>query len=243
MPDRPTANRTRPSHSMPPQQYFQSYESPAGYRDDRDMARSVASAYTRLDGRTADIAVVNAGPMKGCLMAIATTATIKRDQMNHYPSGTDGVDVDGIAELLRETMQRLQPSHDAVSAAWSDATITMQQLRVLSILYHEGPTRVSDLARKLGVSTPTVTGIIDRLVKRDATHRMSDARDRRVVLNALTDQGRQIVERLLPNTDLVTTVAIERLTHDERTALAGSLQSLLRVMPDPTQESRLPTGN
>ena len=139
---------------------------------------------------------------------------------------------DELAELLRETVTRLQPTTEMISAAWSDAQITMQQLRVMTILYHDGPTRVSDLARKLGVSTPTITGILDRLVRQGVTYRMSDARDRRVVLNELSQDGRQLVEHLVPAVSDRTAVAISRLSDDERTALMDSLQSLLRVMPD-----------
>jgi DNA-binding MarR family transcriptional regulator len=72
----------------------------------------------------------------------------------------------------------------------------MQQLRVMMILYSEGPTRVSVLAKRLNVSTPTITGILDRLVRQELTYRADDPRDRRVVLNALTDRGRDVIEQL-----------------------------------------------
>src|SRR5262245_53023352 len=92
---------------------------------------------------------------------------------------TRDVSIQDLADLLREVVARLQPTSEEISAAWSDANVTMQQLRVMTILYHEGPTRVSDLARRLGVSTPTITGILDRLVRQRLSYRMSDPRDRR----------------------------------------------------------------
>lgn len=107
----------------------------------------------------------------------------------------------------------------------------MQQLRVMTILYHEGPTRVSDLARRLGVSTPTITGILDRLVRQRLSYRMSDPRDRRVVLNNLTQTGRDLVERLLPAHGDHAERALRRLTPDEQASLRESLRALLRVIP------------
>ena len=143
----------------------------------------------------------------------------------------DPAPVDELADLLREAVQRLQPSAEAISAAWTDAQVTMQQLRVMTILYHDGPTRVSDLARKLNVSTPTITGILDRLVRQRVTYRMNDPRDRRVVLNNLTHNGRELVEQLMPAYDDRTTAALSRLSPDERLNLRQCLNALLRVIP------------
>lgn len=141
------------------------------------------------------------------------------------------VGVNELAELLRETYVRLQPSSEEISAAWSQAQVTMQQFRVMTILYHEGPTRVSDLAIRLEVSTPTVTGILDRLVRQRLSYRMSDPRDRRVVLNNLTAEGRELVERLQPAQGTQLERALTRLDNDERELLHRGLQTLLRKIP------------
>lgn len=141
------------------------------------------------------------------------------------------VAINDLAELLRTAVTRLQPSTEEISAAWSDANVTMQQLRVMTILYHEGPTRVSDLARRLSVSTPTITGILDRLVRQRLSYRMSDPRDRRVVLNNLTHDGRELVDRLMPANGDRAAAAIARLSDDEREALHYALTALLRVIP------------
>jgi DNA-binding MarR family transcriptional regulator len=142
-----------------------------------------------------------------------------------------GVPLEDLADLLREAVSRLQPTSDEISAAWSDANVTMQQLRVMTILSHDGPTRVSDLARRLQVSTPTITGILDRLVRQRLSYRMSDPRDRRVVLNNLTHDGRELVERLMPAHGDRAALALARLSHDERAQLRDSLTALLRVIP------------
>lgn len=168
---------------------------------------------------------------------VGGTPLAKADRMpasgSRGPSESDNpsVPVEDVAELLRETVLRLQPSSEELSAAWSSAQITMQQLRIMTILYHEGPTRVSDLARRLNVSTPTVTGILDRLVRHRLSYRMNDPRDRRVVLNSLTQDGRDLVERLLPAHGDQAECALARLSDDERRNLIEALRTLLRVIP------------
>jgi DNA-binding MarR family transcriptional regulator len=163
-------------------------------------------------------------------MAVSTTMTHVSNGTGTLPP-TRIVALDDLTELLHEAVTRLQPSSDEISAAWSDANVTMQQLRVMTILYHDGPTRVSDLARRLQVSTPTITGILDRLVRQRLSYRMSDPRDRRVVLNNLTHDGRELVERLMPSHGGRAALALARLTHEERAQLRDSLTALLRVMP------------
>jgi DNA-binding MarR family transcriptional regulator len=83
------------------------------------------------------------------------------------------------------------------------------------------------LAHRLHVSTPTVTGILDRLVQRGMTARDDDPRDRRVVLNLLTTLGMQVIEELHP----IQSEHLSHLVHDlseaERQAVATALHLLL----------------
>ena len=130
-----------------------------------------------------------------------------------------------LAALLRRVFIQLRPGPEALSEGWPN--LTMQQLRVMRILYLEGPTRVSTLARQLAVSTPTVTGILDRLVRQGLTFRADDPRDRRVVLNDLTDDGRAVIEQFHPMNPERTSQAIARLDPSEREALARGLSALL----------------
>jgi DNA-binding MarR family transcriptional regulator len=125
-----------------------------------------------------------------------------------------------VMDLLRRTVTQLQPGIEWIGDVAPQ--LTMQQLRVMGILYTEGPTRVSTLAHRLNVSTPTVTGILDRLVQRGMTVREDDAADRRVVLNVLTDEGRKVIERMHPIQPGRLEDAVARLSqHDQQTLIEG----------------------
>jgi len=56
----------------------------------------------------------------------------------------------------------------------------------------------STLAEKLGVKKATVTGLLDGLEKDSLIERVSDSRDRRKIGVQLTDDGRQVLEKMLP---------------------------------------------
>jgi DNA-binding MarR family transcriptional regulator len=138
---------------------------------------------------------------------------------------TDVSSPEMIVDLLRRTIVELQPGVETLGEHWPQ--LTLQQLRIMHILYGDGPTRVSTLARRLQVSTPTVTGILDRLVQRGMTSRDDDPSDRRVVLNVLTALGLQVIESLHPVQSEHLNQLVERLTDAERRALADGLHVLL----------------
>jgi DNA-binding MarR family transcriptional regulator len=137
-----------------------------------------------------------------------------------------------IVELTTKMLVQLQQDPGRGSSEWPN--VTMQQLRVMMILYSDGPTRVSVLARKLNVSTPTITGILDRLVRQEFTYRADDPKDRRVVLNALTDKGREVIEHLQPLDAPRLTRAIESLSTEEQQTVMNALNTLVNAVESTT---------
>lgn len=71
--------------------------------------------------------------------------------------------------------------------------LTMPQLKVVLLLFLNGPTRMSDLASGLSVSLATATGVVDRLVERDIVLREGQPQDRRVVLCQLSEKGQNLI--------------------------------------------------
>jgi DNA-binding MarR family transcriptional regulator len=136
-------------------------------------------------------------------------------------------DSDELIDLLQRTIAQFHPSLTEWTEVWSDVNVTIQQLRVMTVLYTDGPRRVSILARRLSVSTPTMTGILDRLVRQGLIARQDDPADRRVVLNVLTEKGHSLIERLQPvQSDRLRDI-IGRLESEQRREVASGLTSLL----------------
>ena len=84
-----------------------------------------------------------------------------------------------------------------VSQEWFTLHLRMPHIRVLFLLLREGTLRMSDLASTLDVSMSGATGLADRLVNQELVDRWPDPEDRRSVLCALTEQGRELGRRLL----------------------------------------------
>lgn len=101
-----------------------------------------------------------------------------------------------------------------------------RQRVTLQLLVASGPARVSDLAQQIGVSNPTMTGILDRLEARGLIVRERDQRDRRVTIVRATASGAALITReAAPFPHLRR--ALERLGESERAEVARSLQLLI----------------
>ena len=100
-----------------------------------------------------------------------------------------------LVEMLVEHMTLIQRHMRAWRAsAWLDQDLTMQQAKTLFFLA-DGPRRMSPIAKRLGVETPSATTMIDRLVAKGLVERGQDPSDRRAVVYSLTHSGRETVER------------------------------------------------
>jgi DNA-binding MarR family transcriptional regulator len=127
--------------------------------------------------------------------------------------------------------ETLDQASDLVIRYLSDRTgLTLAASFVLNRLHREGPSRLTVLATKEGVSLTAMTQLIQRMERHGLVTRMTDPEDGRVALVGLTDAGvavlderRQVRRERL--TDLLTT-----LTADDARALALAAEVALPIM-------------
>jgi long-chain acyl-CoA synthetase len=79
-----------------------------------------------------------------------------------------------------------------VEVALAPLDLSLPQYRVLALL-GEGSTASSVLARRLAVSPPTVTAVVDGLVGRGLVERRPDPEDRRRLTLLLTRDGAKVL--------------------------------------------------
>jgi DNA-binding MarR family transcriptional regulator len=82
--------------------------------------------------------------------------------------------------------------------------ITMPQFFVLDIIKHSGESKMSDMARSLGVTTAAMTGIIGRLVRDGYVVRISEPGDRRIIKVRLTPKGMRVVGDMIERRKQIT---------------------------------------
>ncbi len=72
-----------------------------------------------------------------------------------------------------------------------------QSFVILDLLDNEGSS-VKDIAARIQLDSPAVTGVIDRLFKESLVQRIEDPSDRRSLQIFLTPKGRQLAIEFLP---------------------------------------------
>ena len=101
--------------------------------------------------------------------------------------------VESVLELGEKAFRDLFP---ILPKEWLSLDLTMPQLKVVLLLFLNGPERMGTIASALGVSLATATGVVDRLVEKDMVTREGDPNDRRIVLIRLSDQGEKMITGL-----------------------------------------------
>jgi len=123
--------------------------------------------------------------------------------------------------------------------AWAEMGLTTAQLRVLFLVRESPGVTAGELAHKIGVTPPTISGIVDRLVKMDLVRREDDESDRRLVRNLLTEQGDATCSRMEQSTEIFTRRILIEMNHEDLDAFITGLRAFAnaseyvsRVEPD-----------
>jgi DNA-binding MarR family transcriptional regulator len=76
--------------------------------------------------------------------------------------------------------------------------ITVTQSFILFDLLSRQSSNVKDIASRVQLDSPAITGLVDRLAKENLVERKEDPSDRRGLLISLTAKGRKLAEKLEP---------------------------------------------
>lgn len=129
--------------------------------------------------------------------------------------------IDAILDDLLSILRKSRPQH--VSKMLRISRAEHQALRILSA--HEG-CDISTFAANVGVSQPTATVTVDRLVEAGYVTRTPCSNDRRVTRLHLTDKGRDIVQRSKEAHRAIMLPYVERLSRQEQDELIRILDKM-----------------
>jgi len=118
--------------------------------------------------------------------------------------------------------------------------LTLSQVTVLLLLKEARGTTMpmGQIARELGVSLPTTSGLVDRLHREGLVDRVVNDRDRRVVLVRLTKEGRTVIQRMLRLLSDLLTRLLAHLTEAEQESLAQAVERVFELSLAIREEER-----
>jgi len=127
---------------------------------------------------------------------------------------------DALARLTRTTRRDLALPIGASSIA---ALVTVER---------SGPIRLGDLARHEGVTPATLSRIVSVLEDEGYAARSTDADDRRSSWLEITTAGRRLLDGVRRDRAEIVASRLERLTAEQRAALAGALDAFESLAED-----------
>jgi DNA-binding MarR family transcriptional regulator len=107
--------------------------------------------------------------------------------------------------------------------------LTMGQFKAMMAITLVGPLPVGELGRRLGLSEPAASLLVDKLEERGLARRERDEDDRRRSLVTATPAAEELTDRLRRGREENLVRWFEALTDDELEDLGRGLRGLLRV--------------
>lgn len=113
--------------------------------------------------------------------------------------------------------------------------ISLPQFLILGFLGKEGESKMTGLAHFLRVSTPAMTGIIDRLVRDGYAVREYDSRDRRIIKIRITSKGNRLVKEVMGERRKMVIKIFGKVSEQDR---SDYLRVLMRIRDILSKEDR-----
>jgi DNA-binding MarR family transcriptional regulator len=146
-------------------------------------------------------------------------------------SGT--MPLDALAAALTTDLERIFGLFRSLSPA---SGLSMTAAATLASIERLGPQRLTVLAAREGVTQPAMTQLISRLEESGLVRREASAEDGRVVLVAITDEGRAVLARRRSVRSDRMAAIIAQLGPEHRAALAIALPALDALASVPRED-------
>jgi DNA-binding MarR family transcriptional regulator len=131
-----------------------------------------------------------------------------------------------IQRVIQQSQQVFRCLFSGQAQAWLSVDLTMPQLKALVCVAQCGDATSGQVARALGVSLSTVTGIVDRLSEQHLVLRREDPDDRRITRVLPTPTGQELVENLLRYRDERLTNLLASLSPEDLSAVEYAFSCL-----------------
>jgi len=130
--------------------------------------------------------------------------------------------------MLHRTLDTVIPLYRKV---FKEHGITEQQWRILRVLWEINECTSAELAKKTLLPSPSMVGIIDRMSAKNLVSRNRSQEDRRIVNVSLTDNGRTLQDKLMPQVDAIYEQMMSRCDDEAWQIMINTMQTIIDTNP------------
>lgn len=107
--------------------------------------------------------------------------------------------------------------------------LTSSEFGVIEFLYHKGDQPVQEIAKKILVTSGTITYVINKLIEKKYVERKQCSKDKRIFYIHLTDQGESKMANIFPEHEKFLDEVFEGLDKVEKRLLIEKLRKLSKL--------------
>ncbi len=144
-----------------------------------------------------------------------------------------------LTDLILQLTHQITKRESEILQNW-DIELTLPEFKVIQFLDRRGPCIMREIADHLGMAVSTMTGIIDRMVKKELVTRERPEDDRRIVKVELAERGRQAEEWHMSEHKRITKAILERLNKEDQDALLDIMKKAIQFDLNTKQKDRQP---
>jgi DNA-binding MarR family transcriptional regulator len=148
---------------------------------------------------------------------------------------------DKIIEEVGNVIQQLRMAWKFHPEVWLGLNLTIVQLKILFYIDYVGCTNFKAVSDALGVTPPSITEVIDRLVEQRLVSREENPDNRRMLILRTTAQGKALMARLTESRRSIILSLLKQLDNEDLAHLTRILNNMAKCIEkeqdQPTEES------
>ncbi len=143
--------------------------------------------------------------------------------------------LDSCAHALMDTSPQILQAIRVEMRRGRGADISIPQFRTLRFIQRHPDSSLSDLAEHLGLALPSVSKLVDGLVKQELISRKESAEDRRKITLLLTETGASIVDSARADARANLAEKLKHLSDDDLKTISQAMLILHPIFANPDE--------
>lgn len=123
-------------------------------------------------------------------------------------------------------MQTSKAVQERIRLEMSENTLTITEFSVLEVLFLKGKQTIQQVGHSILISSGSMTYVIDKLEQRGLLHRSACPEDRRVIHVTLTENGKELMETIMPKHHELVDYMLGALSNNEAETLVKLLNKI-----------------
>ena len=112
-------------------------------------------------------------------------------------------------------MQLSKSIQDKIKAEISQYKLNITEFSVLEVLYHKEKRTIHQICDSILITSGSMTYVIDKLEQKGLLQRIACPNDRRVIHVVLTDDGKELINKIMPEHQELVDYMFGSLSHEE----------------------------